>query len=86
MQIEDLECVVREVVRLLLDPCNGTTVALGREMRFQGLDLSDDTIRRSFWRQGLKARVKTKKPLLTTKHKARRYSWAKKCRHATCLD
>ena len=30
--------------------------------------------------------MKTKKPLLTKKHKARRYSWAKKCKHATWLD
>ena len=30
--------------------------------------------------------MKTKKPLLTKKHKARQYSWAKKCRHATWLD
>ena len=76
----------REVVRLLLDPSNGTAAVVGREMRFQGLDLSDNTVRRSLQRQGLKACVKTKKPLLTKKHKARRYSWTKKCKHATWLD
>ena len=27
------ECADREVVRLLLDPSNGTIVAVGREMR-----------------------------------------------------
>jgi len=68
----------REVVRLLHDPSNGTTVAIGREMRSQGLNLSDDTIRRSLRRQGLKACMKTKKTklLLTKKHKARRCSLA----------
>jgi hypothetical protein len=30
--------------------------------------------------------VKTKKPLLTKKHKARRYLRAKKYRHATWVD
>lgn len=61
----------REVVRLLLDPSNGIAATEGREMRSQRLDLSDDTVRRSLRRQGLKACVKTKKPLLTKKHKAR---------------
>ena len=76
----------REVVRLLLDPSNGTTVTMDREMRSQGLDLSNNTVRRSLRRQGLRVCVKTKKPLFPKKHKARRYSWAKKCRHATWLD
>ena len=73
------ECADREVVRLLLDPSNGTSATMGKEMRSQGLNLSDDMVRRSLRKQGLKTRVKTKKPLLTKKHKARRYSWAKKC-------
>lgn len=76
----------REVVRLLNAPSNGTAAAVGREMRSQGLDLSDDTIRRCLQRQGLRARVKTKKPFLSKKHKARRYAWAKKCRHASWMD
>jgi hypothetical protein len=67
-------------------PSNGTTATMGRKLRFQGLDLNDDTIRRSFQRQRLQARVKTKKPLLTKKHKARRYLRAKKYRHATWVD
>ena len=70
----------REVVRLLNAPSNGTVAAVGREMRSQGLALSNDTIRRCLQRQGLRARVKTKKPFLSKKHKARRYTWAKKCR------
>ena len=73
-------------MRLLLDLSNGIATTVGREMRSQGLDLSDDMVRRSLQRQRLRACVKTKKPLLTKKHKARRYSWAKKCRHATWLD
>ena len=75
-----------EVVRLLLDPFDGITAVVGREMRSQGLDLSDDAVRRNLRGQGLKARVQTKKPLLTKNHKAGRHLWAKKCRHATWLD
>ena len=56
-----------EVVRLLLDPSNRIAVVVGREMRSQGLDFSDDTVRRSLRKQGLRACVKTKKPLLTKK-------------------
>ena len=55
-------------------------------MQSQELDLSDDMVRRSLRRQGLKACVKTQKPLLTTKHKVRLYSWTRKCRRATWLD
>jgi hypothetical protein len=45
----------RMVVRLLNAPANGIAAAVGREMRSQGLDLSDDTIRRCLQRQGLRA-------------------------------
>ena len=55
----------REVVRLLDEPSNGIAATVGREMRSQGLDLSDDMIRRCLQRQGLKACLKTKKPFLT---------------------
>jgi hypothetical protein len=51
------------------DPSNDTTATLGGEFQSQGLDLSDDTVRRSLQRQGLQARIKTKKPLLTKKIK-----------------
>ena len=64
------ECGDRNVVRLLNEPSNGTATIVGRKMQSQGLDLSDDTIRRCHKRQGLKAHVKTKKPFLTKKHKA----------------
>jgi transposase len=80
------ECGDCEVVRMLNDPSNGTVAIVGRELRSQGLDLSDDTIRRSLERQGLQACVKTKKPLLTKKHKVHRYLWTKKCRHAIWMD
>jgi transposase len=76
----------REVIRLLNAPSNGIAATVGREMRSQGLDLSDDTVRRCLRRQGLRARVKTKKPFLSKKYKARRYTWAKKCRHASWMD
>ena len=55
----------REVVRLLNEPSNDRAGVVGIEMQSQGLDLSDDTIRRCLQKQGLKARVKTKKPFLT---------------------
>jgi transposase len=59
----------REVVRVSDDPSNDTTATLGGEFQSQGLDLSDDTVRRSLQRQGLQACVKTKKPFLTKKIK-----------------
>jgi hypothetical protein len=71
---------------VLNDPSNGTGAIVGRELWFQGLDLSDDMVRRSLRRQGLQALVKTKKPLLTKKHQTRQYLWAKKYRHATWVD
>jgi transposase len=37
----------REVVRMLNDPFNGIAAAVDRELQFQGLDLNDDTVRRS---------------------------------------
>jgi hypothetical protein len=67
------ECGDCEVVRVLNDPSNGTAATVGRELRSQGLDLNDDTVRRSLQRH-----VKIKKPLLTKKHKAHQYFWAKK--------
>jgi hypothetical protein len=73
----------------LNDPSNCIATVVGRELRSQDLDLthlSDDTVKSSLQRQGLQAHVKTKKPLLTKKHKVRRYLWAKKCTHATWVD
>ena len=48
--------------------------------------MSDDTVRMRLRRQGLETHVKMKNLILTKKHKARRYSWANKCMHATWLD
>lgn len=67
----------RGIVRRLNDPNTSTAAAIGRVLR-----LSDNTVKRSLRRQGLRACVKTKKPLLTKKHRARRLQWAKKCKHA----
>lgn len=39
-------------------------------------------VKKSLRRQGLRACVKTKKPLLTKKHRARCLQWVKKCKHA----
>jgi hypothetical protein len=64
-------------VRVLNDPSNGTATIVVRKLRSQGLDLNDNMVRKSLWRQGLHARVKTKKPLLTKKHQARRYFMGK---------
>lgn len=72
----------RDIVRRLNDPNTSTAAAIGRVLRSEGLRLSDDTVKRSLRRQGLRACVKTKKPLLTKKHRARRLQWAKKCKHA----
>ena len=36
-----------EVVRILNDPSNGIVAAMRRELQFQGLDLSDDKVRKS---------------------------------------
>ena len=59
----------RLVVRTLNQPKLGTVATVGRSLRAQGLRLCDETVCRSFWRQGLGARVKRKKPLLTKMHK-----------------
>ena len=59
-----------EVVRLLNEPSNGVSTIVNRKMRSQGLNSNDDSIKRCLQRQGLKARVKTKKPFLNKKHKA----------------
>jgi len=67
----------RLAVRTLNQPKSGTTAAVGRSLRAQGLCLSDETVRRSFRRQGLGARVKRKKPLLTKRHRQKRLQWAK---------
>jgi hypothetical protein len=42
---------------------------VGRELLSQGLDLSDDMVRRSLRRPGLRECIKTKKPLSTKKIK-----------------
>ncbi len=62
------ECGDLEIVRRLNDRCTSTAAAIGRGLRSEGMQLSDDTIRKSLQRQGLQACVKTKKPLLTKKH------------------
>ena len=49
---------------------NSTATAVDSEMRSQGLDLSDDTIKRCLQRQELRVQMKTKKPFLSKKHKA----------------
>ena len=67
----------RLVVRTLNQPKLGTTTAVGLSLRAQGLCLCDETVRRSFQRQGLGIRVKRKKPLLTKRHKKKRLQWAK---------
>jgi hypothetical protein len=36
-----------EVVRVLNEPSNGTATVVDRELQSQGLELSDDTVRRS---------------------------------------
>ena len=59
-----------------------TAATIGRVLQSEGLRLSDNTVERSLCRQGLRARVKIKKPLLTKKHQVRRLEWAKKCKHA----
>lgn len=76
----------RDIVRKLNNQSTSTAAAIGRELRSMGMQLSDDTVRRSLQRQGLQARVKVKKPLLTKKHRARRFQWAKKCNRFTWED
>jgi hypothetical protein len=58
---------------VLNDPSNCTAIVVVRELQSQGLDLNDNSVRRSLQRQGLHARVKIMKPLLTKKHQAPRY-------------
>ena len=69
------KCGDREVVRRVNDPSTSIAVAIGRSLQFEGTMLRlDDIVRRSLRRQGLHARVKIQKPLLTKKHKKRYYS------------
>ena len=56
-------------VRTLNQPKLGTAAVVGYSLRAHGLHLCDETVRKSFRRQGLGARVKRKKPLLTKRHK-----------------
>ena len=67
----------RLAVRMLNEPKSGNAAVVGRKLRAQGLRLCDETVRRCFRRQGLRCRVKKKKPLLTKKHRAKRLRWAK---------
>ena len=62
----------RLVVRTLNQPKLGIVAVVGRSLKAQGLRLCDETVCRSFRRQGLGARVKRKKPLLTKRHKKKR--------------
>ena len=55
----------------------GTLATVGRILRAQGLHLRDETVRKCFWRQGLGARIKRKKPLLTKRHRKKCLQWAK---------
>jgi len=59
-----------DIVRKLNNQNTSTAAAIGRELRSMGLQLSDDIVRRSLQRQGMQARVKVKKRLLTKKHRA----------------
>ena len=67
----------RLALRLLNMQKSGNAAAIGRGLRAQGLRVSDETVRRSFQRQGLGARVQKKKLLLTKRHRQTRYRWAK---------
>ena len=62
----------RLAVRTFNQPKLGTAAAMGRSLRAQGLRLCDETVRKSFQKQGLGARMKRKKPLLTKRHKKKR--------------
>ena len=64
-------------MRLLNGQKSGNAAAVGRGLRTQGLRVSDETIRCSFRRQGLGARVWKKKSLLTKRHRRMHYRWTK---------
>ena len=64
-------------MRTLNQPNLGIATAICHSLKAQGLCLCDETVCRCFWRQGLGARVKRKKPLLTKRYRKKRLQWAK---------
>jgi len=67
----------RLIVRILIQSQTISAAVVGCRLKAQGLRLCDETIRRSFRRQGLGSRVKRKNPLLTKRHRQKRLQFAK---------
>ena len=64
-------------MRTLNQPKLGTATVVGHSLKAQGLRLCNETICRSFQRQGLGARVMRKKTLLTKRHMKKCLQWSK---------
>lgn len=68
----------RRLVRNVVAADTSTAVALRADLeQTTGVTVSAQTVRRSLRRLGLKAAPKRKRPLLTARHRALRYDWAK---------
>ena len=69
----------RQIVRMVMTGECSTAVDLAKKMKeIYGVDIAPHSVRRALYRNGLAARIKRKKPLLTKKHHQARMRWAHK--------
>ncbi len=77
----------RQAVRYIVSGECSTAVQVQKKLQVDHqIKVSTQTVRRTFKSNGLKSAVKAKKPLLTDRHKKKRYEFAKKYRHWTFDD
>jgi transposase len=72
----------RRAIRYIVSGECSTATDVQKKLQYDhNLEVSSSTVRRAFKNNGLKSAVKVKKPLLSVKHKKKRYKFAKKYRH-----
>ena len=77
----------RNIVRCLMTNECSNAVQLKKSLQVNdGIDVSSDTVRRVLRRNGLMARIKRKKPLLSKKHRKKRLEFAKRYKDWTVND
>jgi len=77
----------RYAIRLLMTEQCSTALEVKIKLKSDlGIDISVESVRRIFWRNGLSSKTKRKKPILKKTHRKRRLAWAKKYRDFTVDD
>ena len=77
----------RTIIRRIMSNDCTTAVDVKRSLKVnEKIEVSANTIRRVLKRNGLRSRVKQKKPLLSKKHRKSRLTFAKKYQHWTVED